>query len=194
MITSLARITDALLHDADEQHRVDHDGREAWSITDLDAASWAARKLATARAEIDQITAWEAREIDRVRQAAETERKRHESETAFFEGHLAQYLARLIADGRKTKTLSLPAGSIALRARQPLVEIDEHAALQWARTSLPEVVRVKESIDKPALKKALEFAAGGYAVDPASGEVLPFITWQAQTDSISFTPAEEASA
>jgi phage host-nuclease inhibitor protein Gam len=169
--------------------------REAWSIRDLDSAAWAARKLATARAEIDQITAWETREVERVRAAADSERKRHAGEVEFFEGHLGRYLAGLVADGRKTKTLSLPAGSVSLRARQPLVEVDEPAALAWARTEAPEVVKTRESIDKTALKKLISDAMlpGGLVADPGTGEILPFITWSAQSDGVTFTPTEEPS-
>jgi phage host-nuclease inhibitor protein Gam len=165
--------------------------REVWSIRDLDAAAWAARKLAAAHAEVAGIDAWLEREIARATAAADTERRRHQSEIEFFEGHLGRYLAGLVADGRKTKTLNLPAGSVSLRARQPLVEVDEPAALAWARVEAPDVVKVRESIDKAALKKRLEFAQGGYAVDTESGEVLPFVTWQPQTESITFTPAGE---
>jgi phage host-nuclease inhibitor protein Gam len=165
--------------------------REAWAIRDLDAAAWAARKLAAARAEIDAITAWEAREVERVRAAAESERKRHASEVEFFEGHLGRFLMGLIADGRKTKSLDLPSGRVSIRARQPLVEVDEPAALEWAKNEAPDIIRVKAMIDKAILKKRLEFAQGGYAVDSESGEVLPFVTWQPQPDGVTFTPSSE---
>jgi phage host-nuclease inhibitor protein Gam len=189
-IAAVRNMNDWLLESPDDA-RAD---RESWAIRDMDAAAWAARKLATARAEIAGITAWEEREVARVRAAADTERKRHASEVEFFEGHLGRYLAGLVADGRKTKTLSLPAGSVSLRARQPLVEVDEPAALEWARAEAPDVVKVRESIDKAALKKRLEFAPGGSAIDADTGEVLPFVTWQPQSDGITFTPTEEQPA
>lgn len=176
-----------------EQH-LDHtpepDRSEPWSITGLKEAAWAARKAKAAHDSIAAISAWEEEEIARVRAAADVERQREQSTLDFFTGALAQYLAREIEAGRSTKTLTLPAGKVSIRARQPSLAIDDAPALEWARANAPQVVRVKESLDRSAFKKAVQLADGGTVVTE-DGEVLEFARWEPQADSASFTPASE---
>ena len=171
-------------------HQPEPDRSEPWSITGLKEAAWAARKAKAAHDSIATITAWEEEEIARVRAAADVERAREQSTLDFFTGALAQYLAKEIEAGRSTKTLNLPSGRVSIRARQPSLAIDDAPALEWARSHAPQVVKVRESLDRAAFKKAVTLADGG-AVITSDGEVLEFARWEPQSDSASFTPASE---
>jgi hypothetical protein len=185
MISIAERLDEALInHEAPE--------REGWTVDSQDSAAWASRKLAKAHAAVEAVSAWEAREIERIRAVAEAERNRYRGEIEFFEGHLGTYLVKLVAEGRKTKSLDLPGGRVQLRARQPKLEIlDEAKAITWLRENgYSDAVRVKESVDKTAVKKALT-KTQGFVLMAESGEIVEWASLEEQGDSMSFTPASE---
>lgn len=161
-----------------------------WEIGDMDAAAWASRKAAAAAHAIVDINAWESREIARIKEAAQSERVRVERDLGFFTGHLGSFLSKLVNGGRKQKSLDLPGGRISIRAKQPKVEIIDEDAIAWAEANEPQVVRVKKELDRVPFKKMLDLLPGGVAVDRGTGEVLPFVRWEAQGDSVSFDPSE----
>lgn len=165
---------------------------ESWSITGMDEAAWASRKAATCEQSIAVIDAWEKREIARIKAVASKERDRFARDEEFFVGHLRRYLEHLIEEGRPTKSLELPGGKVALRTRQPLVDVgDEGRALRYAeKNGRASWLRVKTSLDKTAFKKDVELADGGKVVDPLTGEILTFARWEHQDDSVTFTPVE----
>ena len=167
---------------------------ESWSITGLETAAWASRKAAAARRKIAEVNAWRDAQKARVDAVADQEIKRFEDDAAFFEGHLAVYLQAEIAAGRKTKSLELSGGTVKLTARQPKVEWDEFQAVIWAKEAgrAEEFVRVRESLDKNALKKAAVLAEDGVVV--IGGEIVPGASWEAQEDSATFAVKEEAAS
>lgn len=163
---------------------------EGWSITGLETAAWASRKAAAAHREINRWKTWAEAEKARIDAIVAAECKRFEEDAAFFEHHLAVFLKAEIEAGRKTKSLTLPGGTIKLTARQPKVEWDEAQVLAWVKEAdRPDLVRVKESLDKTALKKAAVLAEDGVVV--IDGEIVPGAAWEAQEDSASFTVNEE---
>jgi phage host-nuclease inhibitor protein Gam len=167
---------------------------EGWSITGLETADWASEKAAAARREIARYKAWGEAKKARIDAIVAAETKRFEEDAAFFEGHLAVYLQAEIAAGRKTKSLELSGGTIKLTARQPKVEWDEFQAVIWAKEAgrAEEFVRVKESLDKNAIKKAAVLAEDGVVV--VDGEIIPGAQWIEQEDSASFSVKEEAAS
>jgi hypothetical protein len=186
MISIAERLDEALInHEAPE--------REGWTVDSQDSAAWASRKLAKAHAAVEAASGWEAREIERIRAVAEAERNRYRGEIEFFEGHLGGYLVRLVAEGRKTKSLDLPGGRVQLRARQAKLEIlDEERGILWLKDAGREdLIRVKESVDKTALKKALA-AEDGVLFIAETGEPVEWASLEEQGDSVSFTPATES--
>lgn len=171
----------------EDQARNTDDDR--WRITDMDAAAWASRKAQSAMAAIEDINAWEAREVGRVQEVARRERARIERDVVFFKGHLAEYLTRLIADGRAKKSLELPGGKVALRARQPQLDVMDEIAIEWAKKFDPSLVRVKESLDRVELRKAVVLMPDGTVVHRESGQPMDFARWTEGGDNVSFTPA-----
>lgn len=164
--------------------------REGWSVTDMGTAAWAARKAATAAREIETLKAWAADEKARIDAVLALETSRHQNDLDFFQLHLDAYLGKLIADGRETKSLALPHGTIARRGRQADLTIDEEAFLTWAKDTRPDLVRTKREVDKVALKKAAKLAEDG--VVTVDGEIVESVTWTQQADSVSFKPAYPA--
>lgn len=163
---------------------------EGWSITGLETAAWASRKAAAAQRKIAEVKAWGEAEKARIDAIVAAETKRFEEWAAFFEAHLADFLKREIAAGRKTKSLELPGGTIKLTARQPKVDVEPEAFLAWAVEGRPDLVRVKREVDKTALKRLATLADDGVVV--IDGEIVPGATWEAQDDSATFTVADDA--
>jgi hypothetical protein len=183
----MSDVLDRLNERLDLSYDAPREPQEGWSVRDMDSASWAARKCAEADAQISAIDAWEAREIDKIRAAAATERGRYESTREFFMNSLGAYLQSLIHEGRKVKSLATPHGVVRLRARPVQFEIDEDAALAWAKDTHPGLLKYTVKLDKAGFKKALALGDDGALVDPESGEVLPFARWVDPGESISFT-------
>jgi len=178
--------------DAAIEQDVEPRNRDTWSITTMDQAAWASRKLRAAHAELDEIDAWQTREIDRIKNAATAERNRIQSSASFFENALAVYLNGLINQGRKTKSLDLPGGRISIRTKADKLEIDDETqALAWLKEhELTTAVRVKESIDKRGLLDAVT-KDGSTLVIAGTGEIIPWARLEPQADSVIFKPAED---
>jgi phage host-nuclease inhibitor protein Gam len=164
------------------------ESKEPWFIRDMDAAAWASRKAARLHHNKTDIDAWEAHEIAKVKEAAQIERDRIERDLVFFTNHLGAFLGRLINEGRKAKSLDLPGGRISIRARQPRLEVEDEQAIEWAKQNDPDLVRVKETLDRVALRKSVALEPGGAVIHKATGEVLPFADWSEQDEGVSFTP------
>lgn len=164
---------------------------EGWRVRDDDSAAWASRKLRDAHGKVAEIDAWAAREKERIDAVAEEEKRSHERDIEFFQTHLALWLRELISEGRAKKSIALPGGKIALRARQPKLNIEnEEHLLDYLRGHHPELVKVKESLDRAAFKKAVVLD-GQTVVLADTGEVLSDVWAEPQEDSISFAPAED---
>lgn len=163
---------------------------DGWRVDGMETATWASRKAAEKQAGIDTVNAWRDREIERINQAADAETKTLERDLDFFRGTLGAWLQSEIMNGRKKKSIELPGGTIAIRARQPTLELDEEKAMVWAQTWHPDLIRVKASLDRNAVKKAVEFADGGELIDRETGEVLEIGSWRDEPESVSFTPVD----
>ena len=191
-MSDLVERLEGALRPPDAPQGPDAVGSEGWSITGLETAAWASRKAAAARRKALEVQEWLDREVARLRDVALTEMVRFEEDAAFFEHHLAAYLAAEIKAGRKTKSLDLPGGTIKLTARQPRVDVEPEAFLAWAVEHRPDLVRLKQEVDRAGLKRAATLAEDGVVV--LDGEVVPGASWEAQEDSASFVVAPEVAS
>jgi hypothetical protein len=66
-------------------------------------------------------------------------------------------------------------------------EIDEDAALEWAKDAHPGLLKYSVRLDKTAMRKAIALGDNGTLIDPDSGEVLPFARWVDPGESVSFS-------
>lgn len=147
------------------QPRVVVEGTERrWMIEDPGAAEWALRKRAKIADEITQVRELVAREIAVLQDFEEAELARLLPQVENFDGLLAEWHRKVLSDDAEAKTLHYPHGTLKARKAPDGVEIaDEVALLDWALEHDQRFVRVKESLDKQALKDAVL----------KSGEVIP---------------------
>jgi hypothetical protein len=145
---------------------------ERWRVDGIGSATWAmekVREIALQQKEIERIT--EAR-VERLQSWAAGQVAELQERRDFFEGHLKQYALDVRAANPRRTTVSTPFGEVQTRNAEGRWQVDDDLFLPWAKTHRPELVRVVESVELAAAKKAL-YAVDGNVVDPASGELVP---------------------
>jgi len=142
--------------------------RERFKVKNDEQAVWAMRKLAAARARLNEIQKIADAEIERVQAWASSESTEPLRDTDYFEAILTEYAIGQRAEGRKS--VSTPYGSVKSRQGQvKYVILDEAEFLAWAKAHRPDWVQVKES---PALS-VIRAAHVEVPADPDTGEVIP---------------------
>ncbi|ALX50438.1 host-nuclease inhibitor Gam family protein [Lentibacillus amyloliquefaciens] len=129
--------------------------QEGFEITDDQKANWALRKIgqykdrqsevnATAEAETEKIEAWANQENDKAQQSID-----------YFQGLLAKYAMKQRAENPKFKSMKLPNGAIRFRKQQPKFHYSDDQLIDYLKKSeRDDLIKVKESPDKSAVKKA----------------------------------------
>lgn len=155
------------------------EAQEAFTINSADQANWALRKLTQIRGKQEEIKTTAEREITRVQDWSFSETQKLEQEAEFFVHLLESYHRRVIAQDPKAKTITLPHGTLKLRAQQPEISRDDGKLLPWVETNHPALVRVKKETDWVKLKAVVQFAPDPdrphflIAVDSQTGERVP---------------------
>ena len=147
--------------------------REAFVVDDLTKATWAMRKLRSVVAGLEANAAIAKAEIERINLWLEEANKSLIQERAFFEAHLTAYLRKEREADPDTKSITTPYGKITSRTTQPKWDTEE-GLVDWLMNHNDTLIRVKYEVDKTELKKSFEIA-GTQAIDPKTGEVVPFI-------------------
>lgn len=152
------------------------EARERFTITDDGAAAWAMRKLRAIRSKQADNAKIAQDERDRIDLWLAEVNAPLDRDAMYFEQILTDYALRVREnpdDGRKS--LNLPAGKVATRTSQAKWQVDAEQFLGWARTSHPDLIRVKEEADLTKIKETLAVTPDGVAVSP-EGEPVPGIT------------------
>lgn len=138
--------------------------KERFKIKDLDQANWALRKLAALKKQEEEINELAQKEIDRIKVWQEKELAGIERSKQFFESLLAEYLMNERQNNPKFK-ISTPYGKVSTRKQQPKWEYDEEKAIKSLKEAgHVDLIRIKEYLDKTAIKKAVT-VVGGQVVD-----------------------------
>jgi len=153
---------------------------EHWSVTDMSSAIWAARKLLDLhqqqQAIDDELTAAIAplqAQIDAAIEWAVDPKKDLYDRERFFEGHLTRWHAAQRETNPKLTSIKLPWATLSSRKSAPKLEIaDEKATVAALKEAgRADLIRVKEELDKVALKAAVF----------TDGEKLPGVEISAET-------------
>lgn len=142
---------------------------EQFRIKDLAGATWAFRKLQslskrrleitnTAAAEIQKFVDWEEREVAKL-----------DENMAYFERLIEEYYRTNKEQDSKFK-LSTPYGKVKSRKYKKWIYEDEEELLAYCNMNEIDAVKVKETLDKTALKKLYKDG-----INSETGEVLPYV-------------------
>ncbi|AIY78581.1 hypothetical protein FDA33_17415 [Clostridium botulinum] len=141
--------------------------REGFKIENLEGATWAFRKLraiGTKKAEIEAVA---DEEIARIESWKQEQLKQYDNDSEFFEGCISSYFVEERAKDKKFK-LSTPYGKVSSRKSKKWLYEDEAALKEYVKENEIEAIRVKEELDKTALKKICKDG-----VNTETGEILP---------------------
>ena len=154
---------------------------DGWQIDSPKAAEWTIRKIKEARAQRDRLIEAADGIIAEEEAAKEAAKKRCQQTEDFFTEKLRRWF-----DGeekRETKTaymVDLPSGKLTA-AKEGKVEFirDDDKLQQYLLGSMPEMLKVKTTVDWAELKKHIT-VADGMAVLDSTGEIVDGITVEQQ--------------
>lgn len=159
--------------DIDEYEVEETPVKEAFVVDDLNKATWAMRKLRSVVAGLEANAEIAKAEKARIDAWLENANKSLLTEREFWEGHLTIYLRKQRQEDDSIKSISTPYGKVTSRVTQPKWETMEELT-DWLLNHNDSLVRVKYEVDKTELKKKYK-VDGVQVIDPATGEVVPFI-------------------
>jgi len=149
--------------------------KERFKVRDKEQAEWCLRQIsrltkeqeeieATAKAEIEKITAWQNNQTGAIRKSI-----------SFFEYLLIEFHQQTLKENKDAKTIKLPSGRLSARKTQPEFIRDEKKMLPWVEKNRPGFIKIKTAIDWAGLKEVLKYEKGK-GIDPDTGEVVPGLT------------------
>lgn len=158
-------LENAVVHQLDELDQPAE--AEGWRIEDEGSADWCLRKLVKLRAQMAEIDATATRQIqaiyesiapfvDPISQWRAEQTDKLTAEATHWEWLLTEYHRSVLSVDPEAISIQRAHGTLKSRKLPDKWEFDEGGFLVWAKANAPELVRVKEEIDKATAKKFLK--------------------------------------
>ena len=147
--------------------------QEHWVPEDDGAADWCLRKIRENESQIAKNELDAKAEVERIQRWLEAVNAPMKKDKEHFENVLREYAEQAL-EGKKKRSMTLPNGKFGFRKVPPKIKQNDEALLEYAKTSAPDYVKVKESVDWAGLKKSCK-QDGDHYVTP-DGEILPGVT------------------
>ena len=135
---------------------------------------WAMRKRSRANAEIAALNEHMERELYELRQAFGRRIAKHQRTADFFTGMIERGIEAVEPDAKGKQTVNTVVGTIYVRHSEHFEWPEDSDLIAWAKSNLPDAVKVKESPDKTAIKAHVK----------ATGEVPAGLTITAVTSTV----------
>ena len=178
----------------------------SWRVEDEGAADWVVRKIRRLRRERHRLQAQVQRHRDALEAYEDEVVAPLADEEERWTGLLDEWQRRrLDEDPKARRTVALPSGRVKARKVAPRPEVEDAVELlAWARSSAPELVRVREDVDRRRLGKAakgeetvdglasLTPTDDGRLVHPQTGEVVPGVRMTAEGLAVSVDVIEDS--
>ena len=160
---------------------------EVFTITNLETANWAFRKMAALNAKTAEKEELAAAEQERIRTWLENGTKADKESIQYFEKLLIDYYTLLRELDPKAK-LTTPYGKVTSRKLQPKWEFEEDQAIEYFKQNHPEIVKIVTTVtfNKTDAKKLLSFTEDGIVADE-NGEIIEFARVIEQTCNYTVT-------
>lgn len=164
--------------------------KQRFKITDIESLNWALRKMAALSAQRKENLNLAEKEIARIEEWYQKEKKTIEESAQFFTMLIEEYAREQRASDPKWKA-STPYGKVSFRKQQPKWNYDEQKALESLQTSgLGKFIRIKQELDKTALKASVQVQEDGNVVDPETGAFIEGITVVEQPEAVKVEVSE----
>ena len=127
---------------------------ETWRVDSMGRAMWVIRRLQQLE---QQRTAYQqaaTEEIARIKQWADDTQQQLTDDIAQLESLLAPWVKRQL-DGSKRKSLKLLSATVGYRTPPKQLAYDEPSLLDWAKGNRRDWIRVKEELDKAAIRQSV---------------------------------------
>lgn len=152
--------------------------QEEFKINDLQGASWVFRKLRDIEKKEAEIKAVADNEKALIEKWFNNETEGLKNDREYFEGLLKEYYLASKREDKRFK-LSTPYGKVSSRKTKKWNYEDEDQLKEYLKANDIAAIKVKEDIDKVALKKIFK-----NGVNEETGEVLPFVSVE-EVESVS---------
>ena len=141
--------------------------KEAFEIDSLEKASWAFKKIRERKSELEKLQDLAEKEKANIDAWLTQESRSLIADIEHFETLIQVYFKKERELDPKFK-LTTPYGKISTRKSSKLIVEDEEILKEWIKVNEVPVLKVKEEIDKAALKKLFK-----NGIDSVTGEVIP---------------------
>ena len=167
---------------------------ERFRVRNDSQATWAMKKLREVLKKQEEQLAIAKNEIAIMERWMESVRNKHSYAIQYFENVLGDYARTQREEG--VKTVSTPYGKAATRLSEFKLNCANPVEfLNWARASLPEIIRTKEEMNVSAIKELVK--EGKLITDfdklkliTDNGEVMPAIVLTPPTVTVTITTEE----
>ena len=171
----------------EEEQDTDTAGR--FEVTDIEKAEWCFDRIRFHKAEIDKWTKYYDEEKKRVCSG-------HEGAIFTLTRKLKDFFFRQKDAGltRETKTSTVfntPSGKLVLKKQEPEYKRDDTEVIAWLKKNAPQFIKVEESVDWAAMKKAYDVIEDKMAaINEETGEIdyIPGITITPREDKFEAKP------
>ncbi|MHC1683722.1 MAG: host-nuclease inhibitor Gam family protein [Clostridiaceae bacterium] len=143
--------------------------REGFKVENLEGATWVFRKIRAIQEKQSELAIIAQQEKVRIDKWLEQENKSYENDKEYVEGLLTEYFLSQRRLDNKFK-LSTPYGKVTSRKVSKWIYKDEIELIKYLKNSTPELVRVKEELNKAEIKKVFK-----NGLNEATGEILPHV-------------------
>ena len=147
----------------------------AFTIDSDKKADWAIGKIKEEQENTNRLRQIAMSKIAELQNKIKELDERAERRTGNLKALLMDYM-RTVKPTKQTKTQTqyeLLSGKLVWKKQQPLYERDEAALLNWAETTVPELVKVKKEVSWADLKKQADVSGDKLLLD---GEIIPGVT------------------
>ncbi|KEI15787.1 host-nuclease inhibitor Gam family protein [Clostridium haemolyticum] len=159
-----------LKNEIKEMNEVIQEQVTTFKVDSLESANWCFRKIRALKEQIETNKALADAERFRIDSWEKKENEGALSTIEYFENLLKTYFSQEREKNQKFK-LSTPYGKVSTRKSKKWIYEDEEKIKNWIKDNgYDELIRIKEELDKTALKKA--FKEG---IDKSTGEIVPGI-------------------
>lgn len=141
--------------------------KEAFEIDSLEKASWAFKKIRERKSELEKLQDLAEKEKANIEAWLTQESRSLIADIEHFETLIQVYFKKERELDPKFK-LTTPYGKISTRKSSKLIVEDEEILKEWIKVNEVPALKVKEEIDKAALKKLFK-----NGIDAVTGEVIP---------------------
>lgn len=155
-----------------------------FEVATMDRANRVVWRIGQLRSQLAEVKRLYSSERERLDAWLDDEQRRINGQVQFLQGLVEHYHRRLLAEDKRRKTVSLPAGKLEARKARDHWEIDDAEFVAWAEANGRGDLlnRPAPKPDRNAVKKALLPApeqldddSAVAAIDPATGQLVPAV-------------------